>query len=107
MTTKKTILGEIGSGNVFADLGLPDAERLLRESKSAALVTVVSDPGVMSGEPCVRGTRVPAETIVAYLRDGYSTAEIHRDYPSLPIGAVEAVERWAEQTIGVGWKLKP
>lgn len=28
-------LGKIGSGNIFADLGLPDAEKLLRESRQA------------------------------------------------------------------------
>lgn len=28
---------------------------------------VISDPTVMSGDPVVRGTRVPAETILSYL----------------------------------------
>jgi uncharacterized protein (DUF433 family) len=65
---------------------------------------VVSDPTVMSGEPVVRGTRVPAETIVAYLRDGMTNVEIFDDYPTLPIDGIDAVVRWAEATIGPDWR---
>ncbi len=65
---------------------------------------VVSDPAVMSGEPVVRGTRVPAETIVAYLREGMTNIEIFEDYPTLPVDGIDAVVRWAEATIGPDWK---
>ena len=65
---------------------------------------VVSDPSVMSGDPVVRGTRVPAETIVAYLRAGHSPQDIFNDYPSLPIDGIDAVIRWAEATYGAGWR---
>lgn len=65
---------------------------------------VVCDPSVMSGEPVVRGTRVPAETIVAYLRAGRSNVEIFEDYPTLPIDGIDAVIRWAEETFGPNWK---
>jgi uncharacterized protein (DUF433 family) len=65
---------------------------------------VVSDPSIMSGEPVVKGTRVPAETIVAYLRGGHTAQEIFEDYPSLPIDGIDAVIRWAEVTYGADWK---
>ncbi|MBB5045313.1 uncharacterized protein (DUF433 family) [Rhodopseudomonas rhenobacensis] len=65
---------------------------------------VTSDPSIMSGDPVVKGTRVPAETIVAYLRGGHSAHEIFEDYPSLPIDGIDAVIRWAEATYGPGWK---
>lgn len=45
--------------------------------------------------PFVGGTRIPAATILAYVRAGYPDAEIHADYPTLPIGGVDAVRRWA------------
>ena len=61
-------------------------------------------PVCMSGEPVVRGTRVPAETIVAYLRAGRSNLEIFEDYPTLPIDGIDAVIRWAELNIGPDWK---
>ena len=70
----------------------------------AVVAEVVSDRAVMSGEPVVRGTRVPAETIVAYLRAGRSNLEIFEDYPTLPIDGIDAVIRWAELNIGPDWK---
>lgn len=66
-------------------------------------VEVVSDPEVMSGDPVVSGTRVPAETVVAYLRAGHSDQDIFEDYPTLQPGAIEAVRRWAERTHGAAW----
>ncbi len=65
---------------------------------------VVSDPTVMSGEPVVRGTRVPAETIVAYLRAERTNVEIFEDYPTLPIDGIDAVIQWAERIIGPNWR---
>ena len=58
---------------------------------------VVSDPEILGGMPCVRGTRVPAETILAYIRGGATLADILNDYPSLPNDGVEAVKRWASE----------
>lgn len=65
---------------------------------------IVNDPSVMSGDAVVRGTRVPAETILAYLRAGRSKREIFEDYPTLPLDGVDAVVRWAEETYGANWK---
>jgi uncharacterized protein (DUF433 family) len=58
----------------------------------------------MSGAPVVTGTRVQAETIVTYLRTRHSRREIFEDYPSLPIGGIDAVIAWAEATFGPDWK---
>lgn len=55
---------------------------------------VISDPSVMGGEPVVRGTRIPAATIAAYLAAGHNDQDIFEDYPSLPVGGIEAVRRW-------------
>jgi uncharacterized protein (DUF433 family) len=68
---------------------------------------IVSDPSVMSGAPVVRGTRVQASTILAYLRAGHSKREIFEDYPSLPIDGIDAVMAWAEATYGPDWKREP
>ena len=64
---------------------------------------VVADPSVMGGEPVVRGTRIPAETIIAYLRAGRSAQDIFEDYPTLPLGGIDAVVRWADHAYGSGW----
>lgn len=73
--------------------------------KSAPVpAAVVSDPTVMSGAPVIRGTRIPAETIVAYLRAGRSHREIFEDYPSLPVDGIDAVVTWAAATYGPDWR---
>lgn len=70
----------------------------------AVKAEIVSDPGVMSGEPVVRGTRVPAETVIAYLRAGHSAKEIFEDYPTLPVDGIDAVVAWAERRYGKDWR---
>jgi uncharacterized protein (DUF433 family) len=81
-----------------------EAAVAILEGKPAIRAEVVSDPTVMSGDPVVRGTRVPAETIMAYLRAGHSPQDIFSDYPSLPIDGIDAVIRWAEATYGADWR---
>jgi uncharacterized protein (DUF433 family) len=66
---------------------------------------VVSDLSVMDGVPVVRGTRVPAETVLAYLRGGHSHREIFEDYPTLPVDGIDAVIRWAGARYGPDWRL--
>lgn len=61
---------------------------------------VMRDPSIMSGAPVVRGTRVPALTIVAYLRAGHSDQEVFEDYPTLPVDGIDAVRQWAEVELG-------
>ena len=70
----------------------------------ATKTEVVEDPAVMGGAPVVRGTRILARTILNYLRSGYGADEIFRDYPSLPVDGIDAVERWAHTTHGSNWK---
>ncbi len=45
---------------------------------------IVSDPSIMSGAPVVRGTRVPAETIVAYLRAGHTRGRSSKTIQAFP-----------------------
>ena len=78
----------------------------LRRKPSVA-AEVVRDPSVMSGDPVVRGTRVPAETIVAYLRAGRTHREIFEDYPTLPVDGIGAVMAWAEKEFGPNWRSVP
>lgn len=42
------------------------------------------DPQRMGGRPCFRGTRVPVQTLLDYLGDGYTLAEFLADYPTVP-----------------------
>jgi uncharacterized protein (DUF433 family) len=65
---------------------------------------VVRGPSIMSGDPVVRGTRVPAMTIVAYLRAGRSNRETFEDYPTLPVDGIDAVIAWADEELGADWQ---
>lgn len=52
-----------------------------KSTKVKQLITI--DPDVMSGAPCVFGTRVPVEVLFDNLRDGLSIDEIIDSYPTL------------------------
>jgi uncharacterized protein (DUF433 family) len=67
-------------------------------------VRVVSDVDILGGMPVVLGTRVPAATLVAYLRTGYSVADIAEDYPTLPAAWAAAVQDWAAGEYGPDWR---
>lgn len=65
---------------------------------------VVIDPSVMDGMPVVKGTRIPAETILDHLRSGGNHRDLFDDYPTLPLDGIDAVIRWADETIGPDWR---
>ena len=68
---------------------------------------VVSMPGIMTGDPVVRGTRIPAMTIIECLRAGESRYEIFGHYPTLPVDGIDAVEAWAKERFGPEWRTAP
>jgi uncharacterized protein (DUF433 family) len=77
------------------------------QKQPAIPAEVASDSSVMDGVPVVRGTRVPAETILAYLRGGHTHREVFEDYPTLPVDGIDAVIRWAEAKYGPDWGRLP
>lgn len=44
---------------------------------------VVSDPEIMGGTPCFRGTRVPIDSLIDYLEAGDSMDEFLDNFPSV------------------------
>ncbi len=44
---------------------------------------IVSDPELMNGIPCFRGTRVPFKSLIDYLEDGYSLDEFLEQFPTV------------------------
>jgi len=44
---------------------------------------VLSDPQIMSGTPCFRGTRVPVKTLFDYLAHGRPLAEFLDHFPTV------------------------
>lgn len=44
---------------------------------------VVLDPGILVGKPVIKGTRIAVEFVVELLAQGWSEADILRNYPGL------------------------
>lgn len=44
---------------------------------------IVSDPQILRGKPCVKGTRIPAALILGYLACGRAADAILREFPGL------------------------
>jgi uncharacterized protein (DUF433 family) len=80
---------------------------MLHSKRRSLPATIVRNPDIMGGVPTIRGTRIPVEVILLYLRSGCSREEIFSDYPSLPLDGIEAVMAWAENEIGPEWRDHP
>ena len=53
------------------------------EQKSPSNEVIWVDPERMSGTPCFRGTRVPAQHLLDYIAGGSTIEEFLEDYPSV------------------------
>jgi uncharacterized protein (DUF433 family) len=51
---------------------------------------ILSDPAILRGKPCVKGTRIPAALILGYLASGRDTTAILREFPDLQPADVAA-----------------
>lgn len=56
---------------------------------------ITADPQVMTGMPCIKGTRITVANIVRQIAVGRTVEEICRDYPSLNSGSVKAALEFA------------
>ena len=52
---------------------------------------IVSTPGIMSGDPVIKGTRIPISRIVYLLSQGYTVQALHEDYPWVKIEVLKGV----------------
>ncbi|MGQ9651252.1 MAG: DUF433 domain-containing protein [Phycisphaerae bacterium] len=50
---------------------------------------IESNPGILGGKPCIKGTRISVEFILELIASGASRADILRDYPHLTAEDVE------------------
>lgn len=54
---------------------------------------IVSDPEILGGTPCFRGTRVPVDSLIDYLEAGDTLDEFLDNFPSVTReGAISALE---------------
>ena len=56
---------------------------------------ISSDPDILHGKPCIKGTRIPVYLIVSLVAEGESVENIIEDYPSLTAEDIKAALRYA------------
>ncbi len=56
---------------------------------------IIADPKVMTGMPCIKGTRVTVANIVRQIAAGRHPDEICRDYPYLTLDSIRAALEFA------------
>jgi uncharacterized protein (DUF433 family) len=52
---------------------------------------ILSDPEILGGAPCFRGTRVPIDTLVDYLLHGFTVDYFLAQFPTVTREQVKAV----------------
>lgn len=66
---------------------------------------ITIDPAICNGKPTLRGKRITVQTILGYLSEGDSEAEILEQYPSLEAEDIRACLRFATQIMGQHYDL--
>jgi len=56
---------------------------------------ITADPNVMTGMPCIKGTRVTVANVVRQIATGRAPNEICRDYPYLTPNSIRAALEFA------------
>ena len=60
---------------------------------------ITINPDICNGEPTIRGLRITVKTILDYLSQGDSTAEILNQYPSLSADDILAAIKYAADLV--------
>jgi uncharacterized protein (DUF433 family) len=58
---------------------------------------IVSDPKIIRGKPCVKGTRIPVALVLGYLAAGRDAAAIVGEFPDLTAIDVGACLHYARE----------
>jgi uncharacterized protein (DUF433 family) len=56
---------------------------------------ITSDPAILGGKPCIKGTRLSVEFILELFASGATYEEILNAYPQLTTEAIEEALRYA------------
>ncbi len=60
---------------------------------------IASDPEVMFGKPCIKGTRVPVDLILEKLGHGATIPDLLRAYPRVSEAAIYACLMFASESV--------
>jgi uncharacterized protein (DUF433 family) len=60
---------------------------------------IVIDPEVLTGKPVIRGTRLAVEFVVGLLAQGWTRADILRNYPGITDDDIAACLQYASESL--------
>ncbi len=60
---------------------------------------ITIDPGVLSGKPVVKGTRLAVEFVIELLAEGWTEASIIKNYPRLASDDIRACLAYAHDRL--------
>lgn len=60
---------------------------------------ITTDPGMLSGKPCIRGMRIPVSLVVRLVAGGMSTEQVIADYPDLEPEDVQQALQYAADAV--------
>jgi uncharacterized protein (DUF433 family) len=60
---------------------------------------IVVDPAVLAGKPVVKGTRLAVEFVIGLLAQGWTEADILRNYPGLAREDIQACLAYAREVL--------
>lgn len=60
---------------------------------------IVIDPEVLTGKPVIRGTRLAVEFVVGLLAQGWTRADILRNYPGITDEDIAACLQYASESL--------
>jgi uncharacterized protein (DUF433 family) len=60
---------------------------------------ISSDPEILGGKPCIKGTRISVEFILELITSGATFADILENYPHLRVEDIEESLRYAARFI--------
>jgi uncharacterized protein (DUF433 family) len=63
------------------------------------ITRIVSDPAILSGKACIKGTRISVEMILEWIASGGSRDDVIRSYPQLTSEDIEEALRYAAQAV--------
>lgn len=61
---------------------------------------IVIKQTVRFGQPCIKGTRVTVADILRLLQNGYTSADVPKQYPGITVADVQAALRYAGRIVG-------
>lgn len=59
---------------------------------------ITTDPAVLGGKPCIKGTRISVEFILELFASGATREDVLRSYPQVPAAGVEEALRYAARS---------